>query len=115
MIRLTTDAPLSLIDGEAPFVLTRPLHLVFGPDEPFTGDLEKTCRDFLERTHDYWMEWVRRLSISYDWQEAIIRAAITLKLSNFDETGARHRRAYHLDSGSAGHRPHLGLPLLLAA
>ena len=87
VIRLTTDAPLSLIDGEAPFVLTRPLHLVFGPDEPFTGDLEKTCRDFLERTHDYWMEWVRRLSISYDWQEAIIRAAITLKLSNFDETG----------------------------
>ena len=50
-----------------------------------------TCRkpaaSFVERTHDYWMEWVRRLSISYDWQEAIIRAAITLKLSNFDETG----------------------------
>ena len=89
VIRLTTDAPLSLIDSEAPFVLTRPLHLVFGPDEPFTGDLEKTCRDFLERTQDYWSEWVRRLSISYDWQEAIIRAAITLKLSNFDETGAR--------------------------
>ena len=87
VIRLTTDAPLSLIDGEAPFVLTRPLHLVFGPDEPFAGDLQKTCRDFVERTHDYWMEWVRRLSISYDWQEAIIRAAITLKLSNFDETG----------------------------
>jgi GH15 family glucan-1,4-alpha-glucosidase len=86
-IRLTTDAPLSMIDSEAPLVLTRPLHMVFGPDEPFTGDLQKTCRDFLERTHDYWMEWVRRLSISYDWQEAIIRAAITLKLSNFDETG----------------------------
>jgi len=44
-------------------------------------------RDFVDRTRDYWMEWVRRLSISYDWQEAIIRAAITLKLSNFDETG----------------------------
>ncbi len=88
VIRLTTDAPLSLIDDEAPFVLTRPMHLVFGPDEPFTDDLEKTCRDFLDRTQDYWREWVRRLSISYDWQEAIIRAAITLKLSNFDETGA---------------------------
>jgi GH15 family glucan-1,4-alpha-glucosidase len=87
VIRLTTDAPLSLIDGEAPFVLTRPLHLVFGPDEPFAGDLQKTSRDFVERTHDYWTEWVRRLSISYDWQDAIIRAAITLKLSNFDETG----------------------------
>ena len=33
------------------------------------------------------MDWVRRLSISYDWQEPIIRAAITLKLSNFEETG----------------------------
>lgn len=88
VIRLTTDAPLSLIDGEAPFILTRPLHLVFGPDEPFPGDLQSTCRDFVDRTHDYWTEWVRRLSISYDWQEAIIRAAITLKLSNFDETGA---------------------------
>lgn len=88
VIRLTTDAPLSLIDGEAPFIITRPLHLVFGPDEPFPGDLQSTCRDFVDRTHDYWMEWVRRLSISYDWQEAIIRAAITLKLSNFDETGA---------------------------
>jgi GH15 family glucan-1,4-alpha-glucosidase len=64
------------------------MHLVFGPDEPFPGDLQSTCRDFVDRTRDYWMEWVRRLSISYDWQEAIIRAAITLKLSNFDETGA---------------------------
>jgi GH15 family glucan-1,4-alpha-glucosidase len=87
VIRLTTDAPVSLIDGEAPFVLTRPLHLVFGPDEAFPGDLQTTCREFADRTRDYWMEWVRRLSISYDWQEAIIRAAITLKLSNFDETG----------------------------
>src|SRR6202167_1072888 len=87
VIRLTTDAPLSLIDSEAPFVLTRPMHLVFGPDEPYSGDLQQTCREFAERTHEYWMEWVRRLSISYDWQEAIIRAAITLMLSNFDETG----------------------------
>jgi GH15 family glucan-1,4-alpha-glucosidase len=86
-IRLTTDAPVSLIAEESPFVVTRPLHLVFGPDEPFPGDLQTNCRDFAERTRDYWWDWVRRLSISYDWQEAIIRAAITLKLSNFDETG----------------------------
>ncbi len=33
------------------------------------------------------MDWVRGLSISYDWQDEIIRAAITLKLSNFEETG----------------------------
>ena len=33
------------------------------------------------------MEWVRRLSIAYDWQDVMIRAAIALKLSSFEETG----------------------------
>jgi GH15 family glucan-1,4-alpha-glucosidase len=88
VIRLTTDAPLSYIDREAPFVLTRPVYLVMGTDEPFPADLATTCREFADRTRDYWTEWVRRLSIAYDWQDVIIRAAITLKLSNFEETGA---------------------------
>src|SRR5499427_6638019 len=87
VLRLTTDAPLSLIESEAPFVVTRSLHLVFGPDEPFTGELATVTREFCDRTRDYWMTWVRGLSISYDWQDAVIRAAITLKLSTFDETG----------------------------
>ena len=87
-LRLTTDAPLSYIDREASFVLNRPLHLAFGSDTPFEGALEGTCREFVERTRDYWLEWVRRLGVSYDWQEATMRAAITLKLSNFEETGA---------------------------
>ena len=86
VLRLTTDAPLSLIESEAPFVVTRTLHLVLGPDGPFTGELAQ-AREFADRTRDYWMTWVRGLSISYDWQEAVIRAAITLKLSTFDETG----------------------------
>ncbi|HWV52827.1 glycoside hydrolase family 15 protein [Pseudorhodoplanes sp.] len=87
-IRLNTDAPLSYIERESSFVLTRPLHMVFGPDEPFPAALGTTCRDFLDKTRDYWREWVRRLNLSYDWQDAMIRSAITLKLSNFDETGA---------------------------
>ena len=86
-IRLTTDAPLSFIEDESPFVLTRPLCLVIGPDDSITGDLATICREHCDRTNDYWLNWVRRMSISYDWQEAIIRAAITLKLSNFEETG----------------------------
>jgi GH15 family glucan-1,4-alpha-glucosidase len=87
VIRLTTDAPLSYIDREAPFVLTRPAYLVIGPDEPFPADLATTCREFSDRTRDYWTEWVRHLSIAYDWQDVVIRAAITLRLSNFEETG----------------------------
>ena len=38
LVRLTTDAPLSYIQKETAFALTRPLHLVFGPDEPFAGE-----------------------------------------------------------------------------
>lgn len=87
-VRLTTDAPLSYIDREACFVLNRPLHLVMGADAPFESDLATTVREFCERTRDFWHEWVRRLAISYDWQDEIIRAAITLKLTSFEETGA---------------------------
>jgi GH15 family glucan-1,4-alpha-glucosidase len=87
-VRLTTDAPLAYIDRESPFVLTRPLNLVFGADTPFEGELATTCREFCDRTRDHWQEWIRRLAISYEWQDAVIRAAITLKLSAFEETGA---------------------------
>ncbi len=87
VVRLTTDAPLSYIDREAPFVLTRPIHMIIGPDEPFPSDLGMTCRSFAVRTIDYWTEWVRRLSIAYDWQDVVIRAAIALQLSSFEETG----------------------------
>jgi GH15 family glucan-1,4-alpha-glucosidase len=88
IIRLTTDAPISYIESEAPFVLNRSVNLVLGNDEPFPSELATTCREFCNRTRDHWMDWIRRLSISYDWQEPIIRAAISLKLSNFEETGA---------------------------
>jgi GH15 family glucan-1,4-alpha-glucosidase len=64
------------------------MHMVFGVDEPFEGALETTCREFCDRTRDYWHEWVRRLAFSIDWQDEIIRAAITLKLCSFEETGA---------------------------
>ncbi|HTT47715.1 MAG TPA: glycoside hydrolase family 15 protein [Pseudolabrys sp.] len=87
-VRLTTDAPLAYVENEASFVLTRPVHMVMGVDEPFEGALESTCREFCERTGHYWMEWVRRLAFSNDWQDEIIRAGITLKLSAFEETGA---------------------------
>jgi GH15 family glucan-1,4-alpha-glucosidase len=87
-IRLTTDGPISYIEKEASFVLTKPIHMMIGPEESMTGDLVMTCREFAERTRDYWTGWVRRLASSYDWQDAIIRAAIALKLSNFEETGA---------------------------
>lgn len=87
-IRLTTDAPLSYIDQESSFALTQPLTLVIGPDEPFEGSIDQISREFLVRTRSYWTDWVRSLGVPFEWQRDVIRAAITLKLCSFDETGA---------------------------
>jgi GH15 family glucan-1,4-alpha-glucosidase len=87
-LRLTTDAPLAYVESEAPFALTQPFHLILGPDEMFPASIPHVVREFHERTLDYWIEWVRYLSVPFEWQEAVIRAGITLKLCAFEETGA---------------------------
>lgn len=87
-LRLTTDAPITYLLEEAPFVLDSPLTMILGPDESVLGSIPGLARDFLERTKEYWDEWVRYLSIPFEWQDAVIRAAITLKLCSYEETGA---------------------------
>ena len=87
-LRLTTDAPLSYIAHETPFALVKPVTLIFGADEPFEAAIDTTSREFLERTREYWLDWVRSLAVPLEYQSDVIRAAITLKLCNFEETGA---------------------------
>src|SRR5215218_5383356 len=87
-LRLTTDASVSYVQDERPFVVDRPVSFFFGEDEPLRSETDATAREFLDSTVDFWRDWVRSLSIPFDWQEAVIRAAITLKLCNYEETGA---------------------------
>ena len=114
-IRLTTDAPLSYIDRESPFVLTRPVSLVFGADTPFEGELATTCREFC-RPH-------ARLLAGMDPPPGdLLRVAGRgdPRRDHAQALGLRgdrrdHRGAHHLDPRSAGLGPQLGLSLLLAA
>lgn len=87
-LRLTTNAPVSLIDEERPFRLERPLHFFLGPDETFAGDLSSTLDQLLSDTTNEWQLWSRGLATPVEWQDAVIRAAITLKLCQHEETGA---------------------------
>ncbi|MGO4683886.1 glycoside hydrolase family 15 protein [Hyphomicrobium sp. 2TAF46] len=87
-VRLTTDLPVSYIAHETSFSLTHPATLVIGSDEPIESSIDSMSREFLERTRDFWVTWVRGLAVSYEWQPEIIRAAISLKLCTFEETGA---------------------------
>lgn len=87
-MRLSTNAPLTYLLDETVFNLTSAFSFILGPDETLTGGVEETAREFEERTEDYWMRWVRRLALPLEWQQAVIRAAITLKLCCYEETGA---------------------------
>jgi len=87
-LRLTTDVPLSYVLEERPFLVDHPVTLIIGADESLRAGIEQTARDLFERTLDHWRSWVRSLSIPFEWQDAVIRSAITLKLCNFEETGA---------------------------
>ncbi|HVZ04325.1 glycoside hydrolase family 15 protein [Hyphomicrobium sp.] len=87
-IRVTTDLAVSYIVHETPFILSRPITLVLGSDEPIESAVDPMSREFLEQTREYWVNWVRGLAISYEWQPDVIRAAISLKLCTFEETGA---------------------------
>lgn len=86
-LRLTTDAPLTYITHETWFRLEKPLYMFLGPDETFAGSVSATTEEFLGATEAYWREWVRTLVVPVEWQEAVIRAAITLKLCWYEETG----------------------------
>ena len=87
-LRLNTDAPISHVLSHHSFVLTRDLHFLLGPDETLADGIADTARHFEQETAAYWKGWSQRLAVPLEWQDAVIRAAITLKLSLFEDTGA---------------------------
>lgn len=88
VFRLTTDCPVSHVLDERTIRLERPYYFFLGPDEGYDQDLSTGVQAALDRTIDYWQSWVQTLYLPLDWQEAVIRAAITLKLCTYEETGA---------------------------
>ena len=87
-LRLTTDAAITSILEERPFVLSSRIALVMGPDETLSEGASTFALTMLEATQRYWLDWVRTLAVPFEWQEAVIRAAIALKLCTFEDTGA---------------------------
>ena len=88
VVRLTTDAAITYVVEETPFVLHDSVSFVLGPDEPLTASAAAVAREFLEHTTRHWRDWVRWLAIPFEWQSDVIRAAITLRLNAIEDTGA---------------------------
>jgi len=88
VLRLTTDASVTALVEENLFFLEDAVTLLLGPDETVQGAVAEIGRRFLEETATYWREWVGSLGIPFEWQDAVIRAAITLELNVCEDTGA---------------------------
>ncbi len=86
--RVTTNSSLSPVLDETVFVLGAPLAFILAPDETIEEAPLSLARFWLEETRTYWHEWIRGLAVPFDWQEAVIRSAITLKLCTYEDTGA---------------------------
>jgi len=87
-LRLTTDIPLTYVDEEQAFVLNETKYLVLSWGVPLEGPLASTSEDFLRKTKAYWNLWVQNTSTENFRQEAVIRSALTLKLHQYQDTGA---------------------------
>jgi GH15 family glucan-1,4-alpha-glucosidase len=110
-LRLTTDASITAILEERPFFVEDTVTMLLGGDETIPEQLAELGRSFVEGTLEHWRDWVRSLAIPFQWQSAVIRAAITL-LNAFDDTGAIVADD-HVPEAPAPAQ--LGLSLLLAA
>jgi len=88
VIRVTTNAPLDHVLDERIFNLDRPLDFVLGPDETLSEHPSELAERFQQDTKDYWRGWTRRLALPFEWQDAVVRAALTLKLCSYEATGA---------------------------
>jgi len=87
-LRVSTNVSLSAIIEERPVVLREPAYFIIGNDESVTESLRTLATRFLDETRRYWRDWTRELAVPFEWQQAVIRSAITLKLCSFEDTGA---------------------------
>ncbi|MEO6223199.1 MAG: glycoside hydrolase family 15 protein, partial [Vicinamibacterales bacterium] len=86
-LRLTTDLPLSYLDGRA-FAVERRHYMVLSWGPPVDGELPSYCEDALRETVRHWQRWVKHCEIPPRYQREVIRSALTLKLHCFEDTGA---------------------------
>ena len=88
VVFLKTDVPESyVLDGQA-FELTGDRYFLMSYGSPFERALKFAAEEFLERTTAYWRTWVKHCSIPFEYQDAVIRSALALKLHIFEDTGA---------------------------
>jgi GH15 family glucan-1,4-alpha-glucosidase len=86
-LRLTTDLPLSMLDGR-PIALTGVQVLALTWGTPIEEPLLPLAQRFLTETTREWELWVKHCDIPPAYQAEVIRSALALKLHVYEDTGA---------------------------
>jgi GH15 family glucan-1,4-alpha-glucosidase len=87
-LRLTTNASKTYLLEQRSFLLTQDLFLVLSGGEPFDAPLKETYEEFFYKTMTYWRRWVKDTYIPNIFQKELIRSAITIKIHQYEDTGA---------------------------
>ncbi|MDJ0839839.1 MAG: glycoside hydrolase family 15 protein [Acidobacteriota bacterium] len=87
-LRLTSNLSLNWIHESREFAVDRTYYMVLTYGEPLEDRLGPTCERFLENTVQYWRNWCKHTHLPLDYQKEILRAALVLKLHQFEDTGA---------------------------
>jgi GH15 family glucan-1,4-alpha-glucosidase len=87
-LRLTTNIPVNYLLEENYVLLTETKYLVLTYGAPLEASLIETAESFLKQTIAYWQTWVKHSSIAAFYQRNVIRSALTLKIHQFEDTGA---------------------------
>ncbi|XOV94543.1 MAG: glycoside hydrolase family 15 protein [Bacteroidota bacterium] len=87
-VRLTTNISLNYVADEQGFVLNENKYMVLTYGPPLEAALEETAELFLNKTKNYWRNWIKTASIVNFYQREAIRSALTLKIHQYEDTGA---------------------------
>lgn len=87
-LRLTTNAAKSYLIENRVFSLTEDIYMVLSGGDPFEAPLKETFEEFYYKTNRYWRTWVKDTFIPNIFQKEMIRSAITIKLHQYEDTGA---------------------------
>jgi len=86
--RATTNTSVRHILEEIPFLVpVEPVYIIFGSDESFQNSLHDVASDFEVRTVRYWKDWCNSLCLPVEFQEVLVRAAMTLALLQSGDSG----------------------------
>jgi GH15 family glucan-1,4-alpha-glucosidase len=87
-IHLYTDVPFTFVLEQHPMILNKPIYMILTWGSTLEEPTNTTWESYFQQTRAYWEQWVFRTSIGPFYQSQVIRSALTLKMHQFEDTGA---------------------------